>query len=267
MKCDFHVHTWHSDDSQTPMETMTRRAIELGLEEICFTDHIDYGVKWDDGPKERRNCLCEPYFEELYAIQRKYENEIVIRAGMEFGIQPETAPMFQKTYDSWKFDFIILSCHQANNREFWNQDFQQGKTQAEIHEAYYSNILASMHCFHDYSVLGHLDMIKRYDPYGDYPDERVLPMVEEILRLAILQGKGIEVNTSCFRYGLKDLTPSRAILRLYRALGGEILSMGSDAHKPADLAAYIEATKPVLRDLGFRYFCTFDKMKPIFHKL
>ena len=79
-------------------------------------------------------------------------------------------------------------------------------------------------------------MIKRYDPAGDYPDEKIMPVVDKILTQAITDGKGIEVNTSSFKYGLKDLTPSAAILKRYRELGGEILTIGSDSHETEHLA-------------------------------
>ena len=121
--------------------------------------------------------------------------------------------------------------------------------------------------YDDYSVLGHLDMIKRYDPCGAYPDEKILPLVEQILRQAIADGKGIEVNTSSFRYGLPDLTPSRAILELYRDLGGRVLTIGSDAHETAHLGDHVPEVRRILREMGFREFCTFESMKPVFHPL
>ena len=93
------------------------------------------------------------------------------------------------------------------------------------------------------------------------------PLVEAILRRVIADGKGIEVNTSSHRYGLTDTTPSVAILQLYRELGGTILTIGSDSHAPAHLGTYIGEARALLRDLGFRQFCTFERMQPVFHPL
>lgn len=121
--------------------------------------------------------------------------------------------------------------------------------------------------FQHYSVLGHLDMIKRYDNLGPFPDKKVLHLIEKILRRAIDDGKGIEVNTSSFRYGLPDLTPSREILALYHQLGGRILTIGSDAHSPDQLGDHIPQVRAILKDMGFREFCTFEKMQPVFHPL
>ena len=112
-----------------------------------------------------------------------------------------------------------------------------------------------------------MDLITRYDNAGTYPFERLKPVLAKILKTVIVDGKGIEVNTSSHRYGLADLTPSREILKLYRELGGRILTIGSDSHKPEHLGAFIDETKQELKTLGFKEFCTFDKMKPIYHPL
>lgn len=112
-----------------------------------------------------------------------------------------------------------------------------------------------------------MDLITRYDEAGIYPFEKVKPVITEILKTVIADGKGIEVNTSSHRYGLKDLTPSRDILRLYRDLGGRIITIGSDSHRPEHLGAYIDDTKQELRSLGFKEYCTFEQMKPVYQLL
>ena len=119
-----------------------------------------------------------------------------------------------------RLDFVICSIHQVGDLEFWNGDFQRRRSQEEINCAYYEELLSVVECFRDYSVLGHLDLIRRYDPFGDYPFACVRDLVAEILRRVIDDGKGIEVNTSGMRYGLGDFQPSRQVLELYRDLGG-----------------------------------------------
>lgn len=70
----------------------------------------------------------------------------------------------------------------------------------------------------------------------------------------IQDGKGIEINTSSHRYGLKDSTPSKDILKLYKELGGKIITIGSDSHKPEHLGAYIDEAKELLKEIGFDFF-------------
>lgn len=261
MKADYHVHTYYSDDSECPMEDMVKRAIAVGLDEIAFTEHVDYGVK------TVLNCDYEAYFKELEAMRSKYGEQLTIKAGIEFGVQIHTIPLFERVFEQYPFDFVILSNHQVDDKEFWNNQFQEGKTQEEYQNAYYEAIYEVVQNYNAYSVLGHLDMIKRYDSFGDYPDEKILGIVEKILRKIIADGKGIEINTSCFKYGLKDLTPSRDILRLYYQLGGRVLTIGSDTHETTHLADHFEEVKAILREIGFRQFCTFEKMEPVWWEL
>lgn len=279
MYADYHLHTYYSNDSNYPMEQLVKDAISKGLSEICITDHVDYGVKddWPDEseiyqPEEKEkmpgmNVKYPAYHAEIKRMQKKYGGAITIREGMEFGIQVHTIPKYEKLFGSYPFDFIILSCHQVEDKEFWTQDFQNGKNQEEYNQKYYEEILGVVRKYKDYSVLGHLDMIIRYDLAGKYPFAQVRDLVAEILQQAISDGKGIEVNTSSRRYGVSDLTPSREILNLYRELGGTILTIGSDTHEPEHLAAYIKETIRELKGIGFDSICTFENMKPVFHKI
>lgn len=283
MLADYHIHTEFSDDSEYPLEEVVKDSIALKLDEICFTDHVDYGIKKDwDAPEEmkyRRGGRGEPewialanvdydrYIAKIQSMQTAYGNVITLRTGLEFGMQTQTIPQYEALFARYPFDFIILSVHQIENREFWTQEFQKDKTQQEYNERYYEEILALVKQYHNYSVLGHLDLICRYDRAGCYPFEKLKPLITEILRTVIADGKGIEVNTSCYRYGLSDLTPSLALLKLYRELGGRILTLGSDSHKKEHLGAHLEDARKCLREIGYTQFCTYERMKPVFHPL
>ena len=283
MLADYHVHTCYSDDSDYPMEDVVRDAIALGLEELCFTDHVDYGVKrdWDDprgmlwrpgapGEPERMavaNVDYPRYAAEIASLQQKYAGKIILRMGMEFGMQQHTIPEYERLFAAYPFDFILLSVHQVEDREFWTQEFQSGRTQAEYNLRYYQEILALVQRYQNYSVLGHLDLISRYDEAGVFPFEEIRPIVTEILKTVIQNGKGLELNTSSRRYGLTELTPSVEILKLYRNLGGRILTIGSDSHRREHLAAWLLESQEALRELGFGEVYTFRQMQPIAHKL
>ena len=282
MLADYHVHTEFSDDSVFALEDVCALAIERGIDEICITDHVDYDVRpdWDE---YRRDPSCakifegkpsinvdyERYFPAIEAARERFAPTLAVKTGMEFGVQSHTAErfhaLFEQHADAW--DFIILSIHQVGNEEFWNGTFQKGRTQDEYNMQYYEEMLRVVQRFDDWSVLGHLDLIKRYDAAGPWPDENARDIVAEIMKEAIRRGKGIELNTSYIRYGLSDLTPSEGILRLYRDLGGRILSIGSDSHKPEHLGAHIPMMRERLQAIGFTEFCTFDHMEPVFHRL
>ena len=261
MYADYHLHSSCSNDSQTPMEDMVRRAVSLGLDEICFTEHTDYGIE------NLQNCDYDAYFSIITEMQQKYRGQIAIRAGIEFGVQLETIPQYEQVFQSYPFDFVLCSFHQFDNKEFWRHDFQRGKTQEEYQTAYYQGIYDVIRQYKSYSVLGHLDVIKRYDTCGDYPDEKILPIVEKIMRQAISDERGIEINTSTLRYGMPGTFPSRRLLELYYDLGGKILTIGSDSHDTKHLAELIPETPSMLKEIGFREICTFQHLEPVFHKL
>ena len=239
MLADYHVHTEFSDDSVYPMEQVVRDAIGMGMEEICFTDHVDY-------PR---------YFAEIRKLRQKYS------------VQTHTIPKYEELFGKYPLDFVILSIHQVEDKEFWTQDFQKGRSQKEYNERYYEEMLNVVRAYKNYSVLGHMDLITRYDENGYYPFEKSRPIVEDILKTVIEDGKGIEFNTSYHRYGLKDTTPSVDILKLYKRLGGEIITIGSDSHRREHLGAYIREAGQLLKDLGFRFLCIYDRMKPIYCRL
>ena len=276
MFADYHVHTEFSDDSVYPMEEVVKDAIAMGMDEICFTDHVDYGIKedWGSGNPIRyrgneplANVDYPRYFAAIRRLRQRYGGEITIRQGLEFGIQTHTTSKYEDLTENYPLDFVILSIHQVEDKEFWTQDFQKGRSQEEYNERYYEEMLQVVKAYKNYSVLGHMDLIVRYDKMGCYPFEKIEPEITEILKIVIEDGKGIELNTSYHRYGLQDTTPSKDILRLYRKLGGEIITIGSDSHKRAHLGTYMDEGKELLKSLGFRYFCTYDSMKPVFHRL
>ncbi len=282
MFADYHVHSEFSDDSEYRMEDIVRDAVDMGMQELCFTDHVDYGIKrdWDDprGMVYRKGGIGEParmalanvdypsYVKKIRDLQEKYKDRLKIRVGMEFGMQRHTIGKYEALFREYPFDFIILSIHQIENEEFWTGDFQKGHTQREYYMRYYWEMLSLVENFHNYSVLGHMDLISRYDPIGNFPFSEIAHIVEQILKKVIADGKGIEVNTSCYRYGL-DMTPGREILEMYRDLGGEILTIGSDSHRPEHLGAFVPEMMQELKGMGFQRFCTFEGMKPVFHLL
>lgn len=274
MLCDYHVHTIYSDDSVYKMEDVINDGIKKGINELCFTDHVDYGIKRDvDDPlgpvylngQPISNVDYPEYYKEYLYLKEKYKDQMTLKFGLEFGIQVHTIPKYDALFKQYPFDFIILSIHQVDDLEFWTGDYQKGRTEKEYYERYYQELYDVVNLYHDYSVLGHMDLIKRYDDHDSYDSfNNHKEMITQILKIVIKDGKGIEINTSSVRYEIGDLTPSRDILKLYLKLGGTIITIGSDSHQEDHLGAYIEDTK---KELGFKQYCTYSQMVPEFHDL
>lgn len=135
MFADYHIHTYYSDDSTYSMEQVVKDAISKGITDLCFTDHVDYGIKEDTdklSPEQRQelkvkiqhpngpqyNVDYPAYLAEYQNLKEKYADKINLKLGMEFGLQIHTIPQYQKLFNSYPFDFIIMSCHQVENKEF-----------------------------------------------------------------------------------------------------------------------------------------------------
>jgi len=119
--------------------------------------------------------------------------------------------------------------------------------------------------FKQYSVLGHLDLVKRYTKEQSEHDFH--DIIGEIFKVIIADGKGIELNTSGFRYGLESGMPSPDILKLYKDCGGEIITLGSDSHVASTVAYQFQESLELLESLGFQHITTFDNQKPTFHSI
>lgn len=268
MFADYHIHSNYSDDSTYPMRSIVEDAIVLGIEEICFTDHYDLAVHEKGYVEKKDICInMKKYSDEIEKLQRMYKDRIKIKKGVEFGVQYETIPQYQRIAQDYPLDFILLSVHQIANKGYWNRQFQQGKTEAQYYHAYYQALYAIVQNFHDYNVLAHVDLIRRYDNNTGYDVMNDREMIEKILTYIIADGKGIEVNTSSIRYGIGDTTPAKSLLMLYKELGGRIVTIGSDSHKPIHLGAYVEEIKGKLKQLGFHEFATFEQRVACMHRL
>ena len=185
---------------------------------------------------------------------------------------------FLLTFNSYLFGFleakfysqarILEKTEELNQISKSYDEYFKNKSQKEAYEVYYKTLYDIIKNYNNYSVVGHGDLIKRYGNYSNIlKDSLFIDIIESILKEAIYKGKGIEINTSCFRYKLPDLTPSRKIISLYKDLGGEIITTGSDAHSPAFISCKFDYICSYLKDLGFKYISTFNNLKPNFIKL
>lgn len=259
---DFHMHSNFSEDCSTPMEATIESAIEKGFEQICFTEHVDYDYP---DPDFTFDLDTAAYEQKIREMQSQYADRITIKKGIEIGIQPHLFERYDALLSNHTFDFIICSMHASDRKDLHNGDFFKGRTPEEAYRFYYEELLYCVERFDYYSILGHIDLVKRYKTLDT--DENFHDIIGEIFKTIIPKGKGIEVNTSGFAYGLGHAMPSRDILELYYDLGGEIITIGSDAHKPEHVGHRFDEILAQLSNIGFRYIATFANQKPTFHEI
>lgn len=264
MYADSHIHTSFSSDSDTAPEAQIDRAIELGLTEMTFTDHYDI----DFPPGELDFLFDAPaYYREMLRLRERYSSDIRINIGVELGLQPHLTREVPSFAASLPFDFIIGSTHVTRHIDpYEEEEFIRGLTEEEAYRTYFEEELTNLKMFDCYDVAGHIDYVVRYGPNRNrfYTYDRYGDLIDEILRVLIAKGKGIEFNTAGFKAGLGYGHPMPDALKRYRELGGEIITLGSDAHTPDYLASEFERSAQMLRDAGFRYYCVFHDRKPEF---
>lgn len=269
---DYHLHSSFSGDSDTPMEEMILKGIELGLTRMCFTEHhdIDYPITDPDStPEGKFELNPDSYLYDFLKLREKYAGQITLCFGVELGMQPHLSKenaAFAKAHD---YDLIIASSHICNGKDPYYPAFFEGRTPEESYTEYFESILANLKSYSNFDVYGHLDYVVRYGPTKDegYSYEIYRDVFDRILNRLISMEKGIEINTAGLAKGMRDANPCIGVIRRYHELGGEIITVGSDAHEPKQIAYAFDRAADILKDCGFRYYTTFEKRSPSFHKL
>ena len=278
MLLDLHTHTAWSPDARDPALVLCLRAEELGLERLAITDHCDCNFWLPENEGEYPECqLCDKEMcgARDYALKSITETAALkerfpfLLCGIELG-QPLQAPEAAAAITSRpELDFIIGSHHMnLGAADFYWQKYN-GMSREELDRLLrdcFTQML-EMCRLADFDVLGHLTYPLRYivgdcgiDPEMSRYDE----IIREIFKTLISRGKGIEINTSGLRQKIAQTLPSLEYVRLYRSLGGEIITVGSDAHCAADLAFGISEGISLARAAGFDRITYFESRRPKF---
>ncbi len=273
MLWDTHMHTSFSTDSEAQPAAMAEEAIRRGLKGICITDHLDYDYPSQDASSSAAGAGSETepeflldvdaYLPAMTALQEKYADKLPIRIGIELGLQPHLAERHAELLAQYSFDFVIGSSHVVHGMDPYYPVYYEGRTEAAAYREYFESILENIGAFQDFDVYGHIDYVVRYGPNQnrEYTYRRYADIIDEILKKLIGLGKGIEINTAGFYYGLGHPNPTEDIIRRYRELGGEIITVGSDGHAPERIGYDFGKVPDILREAGFRYYTVFRGRK------
>jgi len=259
---DFHMHTSVSFDSETRSIDMVDAAVKAGLKEICFTDHWDY----HSDPLDKHDLFSLDDYAKAYDTLK--DDRIIIRRGIEYGLTEWNIKECDDVLSKRNFDFVIGSVHFVDGYDPYYADFWKGTTPEKAYVRYLEKTLECVELHDNFDVLGHLTYVcKSPNNPSSKPVtyEENAEISDEIMRLLVKKGKGMEINTSGVNK-TGDFLPPAAFLRRFKELGGEIVTIGSDAHTPDRVGEYAKEGLEILKDI-FGYVCTFENRKPIFHKL
>ena len=276
IQADMHMHTWFSTDSEACPRDMADEAVRKGLKTICFTDHFDKDdLEWG----EEGIFDVDAYFVEMQKLQEEYAGKLNIRIGIELGFRTYLKDYYEELTKKYPFDFVIGSVHNvpykkdAEGNILYTDPAAEklftDRTDKEAYRLMMETTLENVRTSDCFQTLGHLDYVVRYGKsrekeysYTDYAD-----IIDEILKLLIEKEKGLEVNSAGLKYGLPFAHPHPDVLKRYRELGGEIITIGADAHKPENIAYDFAKAEEILKSCGFKYYTEFFEQKPVFKQL
>jgi histidinol-phosphatase (PHP family) len=245
------------------MESVIKTAIKKGFDEIAFTDHFEFSLKRHPIPWERS---FNEYFETINNFKEKYKNAIKLTTGAEVGSLWQIARETENFLADKDFEFTLLSVHMIEDYELYMDDFYEDKTRRKAFETYFDAVYKLLGLVNNFSVFGHLDLPRRYYHYKEteFHYAEHADILDAILKLIISKNRGLEINTAGFRYAFRECHPALAILRRYKEFGGEILTIGSDAHSKESVGRYFNESLEVAKKAGFKYLTRFLDKKPIF---
>ena len=255
---DYHVHTRFSSDSETEMATACKMAVARGVREIAFVEHVDFE------PLDAWAGYFQPaaYVAEIERCRRMYGDVLIIRTGVEASEGHAHQDQMAALLGAYAFDFVLGALHWVKGRLAMDAPYFAGRTVHEGLQAYFEE-LVHLAAEADYDVLAHFDIVRRavyrftssktldYAPYEE--------MIRHILRIVVERGKGLEINTATHRRGMGDPNPTLEVLRWYRELGGEVLTLGSDAHTASAIGSCFDVALDMARAAGFTRLATFEQ--------
>ena len=237
---DSHMHTRFSADSQMLAADAINRAKSLNLG-IVFTEHFDYRLELNG---ESFTFDAAKYFSEYGNLRG--DN---VRLGAEVGLRKSARAANDDFTASANFDLIIGSIHLVDDLDIYYPEFYADKDKATAYRKYFSQMAAEA-AVGDYDVLGHIDYICRIAPYDnpeiDYATFKT--EIDAVLKIVVERGKVLELNTR--RFGnARALTELVPVYKKYRELGGQFVTIGSDAHEFSSIGNYFDRALNFAREL------------------
>jgi histidinol-phosphatase (PHP family) len=251
---DYHMHSRFSHDGKASVDEMCEAAAAWGLTEICFTEHFDFD------PGEPRLDL-DAYTAAVAAARVRFAGRLTIRLGVEFDFRRAYGPQVGEVVGRLPADFLIGSVHTVAGYRLYRlrKGVPAGFDARAVLAEYFAEVEAlasSGWC----DALGHFDYLYKQVPgiFGPLRDGAYWQKVEGILRRCRNWGVAIEVNTHHTLQGCA-MAADVEILRRYHAMGGRLVTVGSDAHRPGDVAHDFASAEAALRQAGFDHVCGYEQ--------
>lgn len=267
---DSHMHTNNSEDAPatSTAENMTKQGIKIGLETMIITDHCE--MNRFRGKKDAWERV-EKSFNDAKTMGKKYADKIEVLPGIELGQAPQDFELAEEILEKYDFEFVIGSIHNARcEYDFSELDFSDKSIDIDNMLEKYFKDLYLLTRWNKADTLAHITYPHRYitGKYG-VPIEmgKYMDILDETYKNLAQNGKALEINTSGLRQGIGETLPSKEYILRFKEMGGELITIGADAHTPGDLGSGIAQGYELAKECGFKYICCYKGRKPHMIKL
>ena len=273
---DYHVHSSCSPDGHVTMADMAKSELAKGITEVCFTDHVDFGDQQTMQIGPERFQLPKSQVKQFIEAMEKAPEGIDIKLGLELGEGNHDPARAKRVYAMPEYDFILGSLHNLKGeKDFYYLKYESYEQCWELYDRYLDELidLAHINCF---DCMAHIGYCLRYMHRQGFDAavtvDRFGRKIDSLLHTLIENGKGIELNVADLVPGghddpLLQPVPGVDILRRYRELGGDIITVGSDAHTVKAAGTGIREGYELLADIGFKYVAVYKRHKPEFKRI
>ena len=252
---DYHIHTLLCNHAEGSMESYIRSAINLGMTEICFLDHLT--IQESEKGLSMAPDEVSYYFQAIQLLKQQYKKAISVKAGLEIDFNPDYTDLFQEITGTYAFDLVASALHFPGglNIVSGSSAWKHGENDTDYVYGLYYEQLEKMLDFSYFDVVCHMDLIKKF---GRKPSRSFDKEVNEILFKIKRKNFCIEINTSGYNHPVREAYPSPDIIAKCHKLGINI-TLGSDAHTPADVGQHYDRALPLLLSSGYKHLTTFTK--------
>lgn len=264
MRIDLHAHSEHSMDGRYSVQEMVQAAINHNIQIFAITDHCDI-----NGFEEYRLAETVPAsYNSIQETKSLKEKEILLLAGLELGQPLENPRLAHEFLSQNPFDFILGSVHNVRQREdfaFIGSNGPDLDIDLEL-ELYFEELLETI-AWGNFDSAAHISYPFRYfqnDPHVMKRMSRWDDHFDTVVRRLAEKGLGLELNTSGLKSYPSHTLPDEKWVRRYREHGGEILTLGSDAHQPLHVGFGVDEGIKIAKQSGFSYLAYFKQRKPSF---
>jgi len=299
MLADYHIHTALCQHAEGEVSAFRARAVELGLPELCFTDHVPNPDGYDpvnrmrldqfplyramvadlacaseaprgpDSKRSGRGIFAEPC-EARNAISPCGKPQVFLakkgKPVVLFGVEADYYDGCEHFLQDWlprqEFDLVLGSVHYIANWGFDNPDERHVWDSVDVTNTWvtYFDLIGKLADSRLFDVVGHLDLPKKF---GHRPSDRDLrEMAQPALDRVAKAGMAIEINSSGLRRPVHEIYPSALLLSLAKERDIPIC-FGSDAHRPEELGWQFDASLALARSAGYTHAVQYRRRRPI----